>query len=93
MAAVASYAPSQAVTDHVEQRRVKFGFEVAFSNGDVFEGRDCRPDMEDEDVSDEALIEHIVRDPLQLLVGSAVAGNEDHPRTAQARVVNGLRDA
>ena len=86
MAAVASYAPSQAVTDHVEQRRVQFDFETAFSKGDGFEGRDCRPDMEDDDVSDEALIDHIVRDSRQLMVGSLAAGNTKIIREPHKRV-------
>src|SRR5690242_1333165 len=75
VAAVASYAPSQAVTDHVEQRRVQFGFEIAFSNGDGFKGRDCRLETEDDDVSDQALIYKIVRKRWQLMVGSFASSN------------------
>jgi len=86
VAAVASYAPSQAVTDHVEQRRVQFGFEIAFSNGDGFKGRDCRLDTEDDDVSDQALIDHIVRDPRQLMVGSLAASNTKVIREPHKRV-------
>lgn len=87
MAAVASYAPSQRVTDSVEQKRVQFDFEITFSNGGGLKGWDFRLDIEGDDISDEALAEYIVRDLRLLMVGSVAVSNrkiisEPHKRVS-----------
>jgi arylformamidase len=42
------------------QRRVKFDFEVDFSNGGGLQGQDFRLDIEGEDISEEQLARYIV---------------------------------
>ena len=76
MAAVASYAPSQRVTDHVEQKRVQFDFEITFSNGGGLKGWDFRLDFDGDDISDQALAEYVVRDLRLLMVGSVAVSNK-----------------
>lgn len=87
MAAVASYAPSQRVTDHVEQKRVQFDFEITFSNGGGLKGWDFRLDIDGDDISDQALAEYVVRDLRLLMVGSVAVSNrkivsEPHKRAS-----------
>jgi hypothetical protein len=48
-------------------RRVKFDFEVDFSNGGGLQGQDFRLDIEGEDISEEELVRYIVED-MQLLM-------------------------
>jgi len=50
--------------------RVKFDFEIDFSNGGGIQGQDFRLDIEGDDISDEALAEYIVEDMRLLMVGS-----------------------
>jgi hypothetical protein len=49
-------------------RRVNFDFEVDFSNGGGLQGQDFRPDIEGEDISEEALARYIVEDMRLLMV-------------------------
>jgi hypothetical protein len=49
-------------------RRVKFDFEVDFSNGGGLQGQDFRLDIEGEDISEEALARYIVEDMRLLMV-------------------------
>jgi arylformamidase len=49
-------------------RRVKFDFEVDFSNGGSLQGQDFRLDIEGEDISEEALARYIVEDMRLLMV-------------------------
>jgi len=50
-------------------RRVKFDFEVDFSNGGGLQGQDFRLDIEEgEDISEEALARYIVEDMRLLMV-------------------------
>jgi uncharacterized protein YciI len=51
-------------------KRVKFDFEIDFTNGGGIQGQDFRLDIEDEDISDEELAEYIVEDMRLLMVGS-----------------------
>jgi kynurenine formamidase len=51
------------------ERRVKFDFEVDFSNGGGLQGRDFRLDIPGETISDEELALAIIRDMRLLLVG------------------------
>ncbi len=71
----------------VSQRRVRFDFEVDFTNGGGIQGQDFRLDLEGDAISDDALAEYIVRDMRLLMVGAVrilrkqiIA--EPHKRTA-----------
>ena len=50
------------------QRRVKFDFEVDFSNGGGMQGQDFRLDIEGEDICEEQLARYIVEDMRLLMV-------------------------
>ena len=50
-------------------KRVKFDFEIDFSNGGGLQGQDFRLDIEGDNISDEELAEYIVRDMRLLMVG------------------------
>jgi arylformamidase len=54
--------------EHTTQRRVKFDFEVDFSNGGGLQGQDFRLDIEAEDISEEELARYIVEDMRLLMV-------------------------
>ena len=49
-------------------RRVKFDFEVDFSNGGGLQGQGFRLDIEGEDISEEQLTRYIVEDMRLLMV-------------------------
>jgi len=51
-------------------RRVKFDFEIEFTNGGGLQGQGFRLDIEGEDISDEELAEYLVRDMRLLMVGA-----------------------
>jgi len=66
-------------------KRVKFDFEIDFSNGGGIQGQDFRLDIEGDDISDEELAEYIVRDMRLLMVGNVRVLNkqiitEEHKR-------------
>src|SRR5512134_1853245 len=50
-------------------KRVKFDFEIDFTNGGGIQGQDFRLDIEGDDISDEELANYIVRDMRLLMVG------------------------
>lgn len=50
-------------------KRVKFDFEIDFTNGGGIQGQDFRLDIEGDDISDNELAEYIVRDMRLLMVG------------------------
>ena len=50
-------------------KRVKFDFEIDFSNGGGIQGQDFRLDIEGDDISDEELAKYIVEDMRLLMVG------------------------
>jgi arylformamidase len=50
------------------EKRVKFDFEIDFSNGGGIQGQDFRLDIEGEDIADQALSDLIVRDLCLLMV-------------------------
>jgi hypothetical protein len=54
--------------EHATHRRVKFDFEVDFSNGGGLQGQDFRLDIEGEDISEEQLARYIVEDMRLLMV-------------------------
>jgi len=51
-------------------KRVKFDFEIDFTNGGGIQGQDFRLDMEGDDISDEKLAEYIIKDMRLLMVGA-----------------------
>ena len=54
--------------EHTTHRRVKFDFEVDFSNGGGLQGQGFRLDIEGEDISDEKLARYVVEDMRLLMV-------------------------
>jgi arylformamidase len=58
-------------------KRVKFDFEVDFSNGGGIQGQDFRLDIDGDDISDEALADYIVRDMRLLMVGGVRILNKE----------------
>jgi hypothetical protein len=54
--------------EHATDKRVKFDFEVDFSNGGGLQGQDFRLDIEGEDISEEELARYIVEDMRLLMV-------------------------
>lgn len=67
-------------------KRVKFDFEISFTNGGGLKGEDFRLDIEGDDISDRALADYIVDDLRLLMVGQTKILNkviltEPHKRT------------
>jgi arylformamidase len=58
-------------------RRVKFDFEIYFTNGGNIKGEDFRLDIEGETISDKALADHIVADLRLLMVGETKILNKE----------------
>jgi hypothetical protein len=56
------------VDENTTDKRVKFDFEVDFSNGGGLQGQDFRLDIESEDISEEELARYIVEDMRLLMV-------------------------
>jgi arylformamidase len=54
----------------VDDRRVVFDFEIDFSNGGGIQGQDFRLDIDGDEIGDEALAAHIVRELNLLMVGA-----------------------
>ena len=50
------------------EKRVKFDFEIDFTNGGGIQGQEFRLDIEGDDISDQELAEYIVRDMRLLTV-------------------------
>lgn len=50
-------------------KRVKFDFEIEFTNGGGLQGQDFRLDIEGDDITDEQLAKYIVDDMRLLMVG------------------------
>jgi kynurenine formamidase len=70
-------------------KRVKFDFEIDFTNGGGLQGRDFRLDIPEDDISDHELADAIVRDMRLLMVGSGRVRNkkiisEPHKRGPQS---------
>jgi methylmalonyl-CoA/ethylmalonyl-CoA epimerase len=51
-------------------KRVKFDFEVTFTNGGGLQGQDFRLDLDGDDISDQALADYLARELRLLMVGS-----------------------
>lgn len=58
-------------------KRVKFDFEIDFSNGGGIQGQDFRLDIEGDDISDEELANYIVKDMRLLMVGDVRILNKE----------------
>src|SRR5215212_6268466 len=54
--------------EHATDRRVRFDFEVDFSNGGGLQGQGFRLDIEGGDISDEELARYVVEDMRLLMV-------------------------
>ena len=50
-------------------KRVLFDFEIEFGNGGGLQGQGFRLDIDGDDIDDEALADHLVRDMRLLMVG------------------------
>jgi arylformamidase len=55
-------------SEHTTDRRVRFDFEVDFSNGGGLQGQGFGLDIEGEDISDEELARYVVEDMRLLMV-------------------------
>jgi arylformamidase len=55
-------------SEHTTDRRVRFDFEVDFSNSGGLQGQGFRLDIEGEDISDEELAHYVVEDMRLLMV-------------------------
>lgn len=67
------------------EKRVKFDFEIYFTNGGGIKGEDFRLDIDGDDISDAALTDYIVKDLRLLMVGQTkilnkVIFDEPHKR-------------
>lgn len=58
-------------------KRVKFDFEIDFSNGGGIQGQDFRLDIESDDILDEELATYIVKDMRLLMVGEVRILNKE----------------
>ena len=58
-------------------KRVKFDFEIDFTNGGGLQGQGFRLDIDGEDISDEQLAEYLVRDMRLLMVGAVRILNKE----------------
>ena len=58
-------------------KRVKFDFEIDFTNGGGIQGQGFRLDIEGDDISDQELAEYIVKDMRLLMVGEVRILNKE----------------
>lgn len=58
-------------------KRVKFDFELYFTNGGSIKGEDFRLDIAGDDISDKELTDYIIKDLRLLMVGRAVILNKE----------------
>ena len=58
-------------------KRVKFDFEIDFTNGGGIQGQEFLLDIEGDDISDEELAEYIVKDMRLLMVGEVRILNKE----------------
>jgi arylformamidase len=64
-------------TERSAEKRVKFDFEVTFSNGGGVQGQGFRLDIDGDDIDDAALADYIVRDLRLLMVDSVRILNKE----------------
>ncbi len=77
------------------QKRVKFDFEIEFTNGGGIQGQDFRLDIDGDDITDKALADHIVSDMRLLMVGrtrilNKVVFAEPHKRKPEKTATGGF---
>ena len=58
------------MTGRLLEKRIKFDFEVDFSNGGGLQGQGFRLDIAGDDISDAELADYLVRDLHLLMVGA-----------------------
>jgi kynurenine formamidase len=63
--------------EHNMDKRVKFDFEIDFTNGGGIQGQDFRLDIDGDDISDQELADYIVRDMRLLMVGEVRILNKE----------------
>jgi arylformamidase len=61
----------------LQTKRVKFDFEISFTNGGGIKGEDFRLDIEGDDISDRELADYIVKDMRLLMVGETKILNKE----------------
>jgi len=61
----------------MQQMRVQFDFDIAFTNGGGLQGQGFRLDIEGDDISDEELAAYIIRDLRLLMVGEVTIHNKE----------------
>lgn len=59
------------------EKRVKFDFEVFFTNGGSIKSEDFRLDIEGDDISDKELADYIIRDLRLLMAGKTIISNKE----------------
>jgi arylformamidase len=59
------------------EKRVKFDFEISFTNGGGIKGKDFRLDIEGNDISDKELADHLINDMRLLMVGDTKILNKE----------------
>jgi len=59
------------------QKRVRFDFEIHFTNGGSLTGQDFRLDIDGEDISDQALADYVIADLRLLMVGQTRIFNKE----------------
>ncbi|MFZ0012737.1 MAG: cyclase family protein, partial [Acidimicrobiia bacterium] len=67
-------------------RRVMFDFDISFSNGGALHGEGFRIDMDHDEMADEELADHIVRDLNLLMIGSVEIRNKRYLDEPHKRV-------
>ena len=65
------------MSQHSPDKRVKFDFEIDFSNGGGIQGQDFRLDIEGDDIDDKTLANYIVEDMRLLMVGDVRILNKE----------------
>jgi arylformamidase len=71
---------------HATDMRVKFDFEVDFSNGGGLQGQGFRLDIEGEDISEEELARYLVEDMRLLMVEEVRILNKEVIAEAHKRI-------
>src|SRR5688572_7250102 len=61
----------------MNNKRVKFDFEIDFTNGGGIQGQDFRLDIDGDDISDNELADYIVQDMQLLMVGQVRILNKE----------------
>jgi arylformamidase len=75
------------------EKRVKFDFEIYFTNGGGIKGEDFRLDIEGDDISDKELADYIVNDMHLLMVGvTNILNKQIFEEAHKRKPVNGKRN-